>query len=101
MSDFDLIRGLRLIQNDGRVDLHARECARLAADRIEQLEAALLPFAGFTEQVEQFVEARARDGGSPIMPPTSNFRLADFRRARSALARTVEARSQVTGERTA
>jgi len=92
MSDFDLIGGLRLIERDERVDFHARECARLAADRIEELEAALQPFARFAEKAEEFVEARAKDGGSPVMP-SKDFRLADFRSARAALHH-----SHATGE---
>ncbi len=50
----------------------------------ERLRAALKPFADFADKAEQFVAARAEDGKSPIMP-TSDFRLADFRRARAAL----------------
>lgn len=52
---------------------------------IELLRAALKPFAAFAEKAEAFVEARAKDGGSPILPST-DFRLADFRRARNAIS---------------
>jgi hypothetical protein len=57
----------------------------VATEQIEPLTEALKPFAAFTEKVEQFVEDRAADGGSPIMPAVKDFRLSDFRRARSAL----------------
>lgn len=51
----------------------------------KHLRAALKPFAEFAEKAEAFVEARAKDGGSPIYP-VNDFRLADFRRAREALS---------------
>lgn len=57
---------------------------RLAANEVERLQAALRPFAAFAEKAEAFVDARAKDGGSPILRST-DFRLADFRRARAAL----------------
>lgn len=49
----------------------------------EKLRRALRPFARFCSKAEQFVEEAARSGGSPILP-TNEFRLEDFRRARSA-----------------
>src|SRR6185437_6518818 len=52
--------------------------------RVKALEEALRPFAAFAQTVEQFVDDRARDGGSAIMP-TNHFRLADFQRAAVAL----------------
>lgn len=52
----------------------------------KSMQAALEPFAAFFEKAEAFVEARAKDGGSPILPST-DFRLADFRRARTTLSR--------------
>lgn len=55
-----------------------------AAAEIERLREALAPFAAFAEKAEAFVIARAKDGGSPIMPST-DFRLADFKRAAAAL----------------
>ena len=58
-----------------------------AANEIERLRNALQPFADFADKAEQFVEDRAKDKGSPIMP-TKDFRLADFKRARNALAET-------------
>lgn len=36
-----IIDGLRLIQNDERVDLHARGCAEAAADEIERAHGKL------------------------------------------------------------
>jgi hypothetical protein len=54
-----------------------------AAVHIEQLTEALRPFAEFSEKAEQFVAARAADGGSAIMP-SSDFRLSDFKRAKAA-----------------
>lgn len=57
----------------------------VATAQIEPLTEALKPFATFAEQAEQFVEDRAADGGSPIMP-TTHFRLADFRRAKAAVS---------------
>lgn len=60
------------------------EINRLKSE-IERLREALAPFAAFAEKAEAFVEARAKDGGSPILPST-DFRLADFRRARAAIA---------------
>lgn len=54
----------------------------VATEQIEPIIEALRPFAAFAEKAEQFVDARANDGESPIMPPTKDFRLADFRRAR-------------------
>lgn len=56
----------------------------VATAQIEPLTEALRPFAEFTEMVEQFVEQRAADGGSPILP-TNHFRLADFKRAKAVL----------------
>ena len=49
-----------------------------------KLRWALAPFAAFAEKAEQFVDARAKDRGSPIIP-TNEFRLSDFQRARDAL----------------
>lgn len=62
----------------------ASECERLRAEN-ERLREALKPFADFAEKAEQFVDARAKDGGSPLMP-TRDFRLSDFKRARAALS---------------
>src|SRR5581483_9232427 len=56
----------------------------VATEQIEPLAEALQPFAAFAEKAEQFVEDRAADGGSPILP-TKDFRLSDFRRARKVL----------------
>lgn len=56
----------------------------VATAQIEPLMDALRPFAEFADKAEQFVEARAGDGGSPIMP-SKDFRLADFRRARDVV----------------
>lgn len=56
----------------------------VATAQIEPLTEALQPFAKFAEKAEQFVEDRAADGGSPIMP-TKEFRLSDFRRAHELL----------------
>lgn len=53
---------------------------------IARLRAALAPFAAFAEKAEAFVDARAKDGGSPILP-SRDFRLSDFRRAREALGK--------------
>jgi hypothetical protein len=53
-------------------------------EEVARLRAALEPFAAFAEKAEAFVDARAKDGGSPILP-VRDFRLADFRRAREAL----------------
>lgn len=58
----------------------------VATEQIEPLIEALQPFAAFTEKAEQFVEDRAKDDGSPIMP-TKDFRLSDFRRARALVGR--------------
>lgn len=55
----------------------------VATEQIEPLVEALRPFAAFAEKAEGFVEARAEDGGSPVMPPTKDFRLADFQRAKA------------------
>lgn len=52
--------------------------------QIAEIRAALKPFAEFAEKAEAFVAARAKDGESPIMP-SSDFRLADFKRADAAL----------------
>jgi hypothetical protein len=60
-----------------------REQLKQMADRLAE---ALLPFAGFAGKAEQFVAERAKDGGSPIMPPVKDFRLSDFQRAAGALA---------------
>ena len=60
----------------------------IATSQIEPLVDALKPFAAFADKAEQFVEARAKDGGSPIFPST-DFRLADFTRAKSALSKTI------------
>ena len=57
----------------------------IATSQIEPLVDALKPFAAFADK---FVEARAKDGGSPILPST-DFRLADFTRAKSALSKTI------------
>jgi len=58
----------------------------VAIEQIEPLTEALRPFAAFAEKAEQFVEVRAADNGSPILP-TKDFRLADFRRAADLLAK--------------
>lgn len=55
------------------------EIARLTAENAA-LREGLAPFAAFAPEAEAFVQDRATNGGSPIMP-TSNFRLADFQRA--------------------
>jgi hypothetical protein len=78
----DLIERLRQIGPDGS---GYQEIAREAATEIESLRAALRPFAEFAHKAEQFVDSRAKSGGSPIMP-TKDFRLADFERAKAALA---------------
>lgn len=57
---------------------------RDAAEEIAQLREALKPFAAFAEKADAFVAARAKDGGSPILP-SKDFRLADFKRAAAAL----------------
>lgn len=56
-------------------------------ERVEKAEAerdeavaALKPFASFHQQAEGFVQARAEQGGSPILP-TKHFCVDDFRRA--------------------
>ncbi len=56
----------------------------VATEQIRPLTEALQPFAAFAEKAEQFVEARAADGGSPTLS-TKDFRLSDFRRARELL----------------
>ena len=55
---------------------------------LERAREALGPFALFCPKVEAFVESRAEAANdtSTIMPPVKDFRLADFRRARNALA---------------
>lgn len=55
-----------------------------ATTQIEPLVDALRPFAAFADKAEQFVEARVKDGASPVMP-SKDFRLADFRRAQTLL----------------
>lgn len=57
--------------------------ARLTVENA-RLREALRPFAAFCEKAERFVQARAEQGGSPILP-SKDFRLDDFRRARTAL----------------
>ena len=59
----------------------------VATAQIEPLIEALRPFAAFAEKAEQFVEDRALDGGSPIMP-SKDFRLGDFKRAKALLSGT-------------
>lgn len=56
-----------------------------SAEQIAKMRTALEPFAAFAEKAEAFVEARAKDSGSPILP-SKDFRLADFQRARAALS---------------
>ena len=56
----------------------------VATQQIEPLTEALKPFAAFAEKAEQFVKARAADGGSPVLP-SKDFRLGDFARASRAL----------------
>lgn len=56
----------------------------VATSQIEPLVVALRPFADFADEVERFVDDRARDNGSAIMP-TNNFRLADFKRAKAII----------------
>ena len=58
--------------------------APLDAERVREMERALEPFARFATKAERFVEGRANNGGSPILP-VKDFRLADFQRARAAL----------------
>lgn len=54
----------------------------VATQQIEPLIDALRPFGEFADTVEQFIDARVEDGGSPIMP-TNKFRLSDFKRAQA------------------
>lgn len=56
----------------------------IVTQQVEPLTEALQPFADFADKVEEFVEQRAADEGSPILP-TNHFRLADFKRAQKAL----------------
>lgn len=56
----------------------------VATSQIEPLTEALSPFAAFADKAEQFVEDRVKDGGGGIMP-TKDFRLSDFRRAKTLL----------------
>lgn len=72
---------------DGKTYLNtaARPMLREAADLIETMRAALRPFAAFADKAEAFVAARAKDGGSPILPST-DFRLSDFKQAAAALS---------------
>lgn len=64
---------------------------------VEELAEALGPFAAFAEQVEQFVDARAKFGGSSIFP-TNHFTLAHFQRAAAALSRFREGRGPALGQ---
>lgn len=59
--------------------------AREIDSEFRRLVEALRPFAEFAEKADQFVEARAKDNGSPIMP-VNDFRLSDFRRVQAAFA---------------
>lgn len=63
---------------DARAEIAAKDEVFAAARE------ALAPFAAFAEKAEGFVKARAEDGGSPILNST-DFRLADFKRADAAL----------------
>lgn len=57
-----------------------------AAERhLAEAREALKPFADYAPYVSMFVEGRAAQGGSPILP-TKHFRRADFERAASVLA---------------
>lgn len=60
-----------------------RDHAKIEA-ALKPLHEALKPFAAFAEKAEAFVAARAKDGGSPILPST-DFRLSDFKRAAAAI----------------
>lgn len=82
---FDLMKSLQRVADDERVDFHARGTCEAAIAEIDRLRTALKPFAAFAEKAEAFVEARAKDNGSPILP-SKDFRLADFQRARAALS---------------
>lgn len=57
-----------------------------AISLLDEMNDALKPFAAFADKAEQFVAARAKDDGAPIMP-TKDFRLADFKRARDAMGK--------------
>jgi hypothetical protein len=71
------------LATDPRDTLIAAQAAALALAR-----EALGPFSAFCPKAEAFVESRvnAANDTSGIMPPTKDFRLADFRRAREAHA---------------
>lgn len=62
------------------LDVWALEQADAAAERLTDALVALKPFADFAPYVSMFVEGRAAQGGSPILP-TKHFRRADFERA--------------------
>ena len=90
MSKLDITERLERIAQGQHLDLADIVC-RDAIDEIkairiavEEMRAALEPFAAFAEAAEQFVDALAKDNGSQIMP-TRQFRLADFRRASAAV----------------
>lgn len=51
-------------------------------NKVEEMLAALEPFADQADDIERFVEDAAKNGTSPIMA-TKKFRLADFKKAQS------------------
>lgn len=55
----------------------------VATEQIEPLIDALRPFAAFADKAKRFVDDGVKNGGSPIMPPVKDFRLADFKRAQT------------------
>jgi hypothetical protein len=67
------------------LDVWALEQADAATDRLTDALVALKPFADYAPYVSMFVEGRAAQGGSPILP-TKHFRRADFERAAAVLA---------------
>lgn len=82
------VRVERIIKAASELGMGGFALAKLrtvATEQIEPLIEALRPFVEFADKAEQFVEARAKDNGLPIMP-TKDFRLADFNRARAAVS---------------
>lgn len=86
---------VKMLRNDFASHMEAIDRATFAESEAGRLRTLLAearkvvePFAKFAVLAEGFVQARAEQGGSPILP-TKHFRVADFRAAR-ALAEKLE-----------
>lgn len=71
--------------DSAELDVWALEQADAAVTLLTDAAVALKPFADYAPYVSMFVQGRAAQGGSPILP-TKHFRKLDFERAAEFIA---------------